>query len=194
MVEDEGDVLGWTPSYLTANSGRLVELAVRLPTIYEPRFNLQLVAGEDLDAHSVEEPRSVGRNERMLIGPIVEVVEAPKPDVRKEDSGINIDAVHLVYVISTVSFRDVTVSIVEVPLASRHADVIAWLSLRIHPDLRHHPAPNVVVMKVAAQAQLCELNLAGAKNLARTTDRVVLWMVEAAGVIHIEPDFRREEF
>src|ERR1700682_2678143 len=104
MVEDEGNVLVWTVGDLTANSGRLIELAIRLPTIYEPGFNLQLIAGEDLDAHSVEEPRGVRRHERRLIGPIIEVVEAPKSDVRQEDSGIDVDAMHLVDMIPTVGF------------------------------------------------------------------------------------------
>src|SRR6266849_5349547 len=113
MVEDEGDVFGWTPSYLTTNSGRLVELAIRLPTIDEPRFDLQLIAGKNLDAHSVEEPRSVGRNERRLVSPIIEVIETPKSDVRQKYSRINVDAMHLVYVITTVSLRDVAISVIK---------------------------------------------------------------------------------
>src|ERR1700730_14146608 len=194
MIEDEGDVLVWTVRDLTADSGRFIELAIRLPAIYEPGFNLQLIAGKDLDAHSVEKPRSVRRNERRLIGPIIEVVEAPKPDIGQEDSGINIDAMHLVDVVSTVSFRDVTVSIIEAPLAACDADVIARLGLRIHPELRHHPATNVVVMKVPAQAQLCELDFTRAKDLTGAADRVVLRMVETAGVVHVESDFRSKEF
>src|ERR1700682_3834143 len=113
MVEDEGDVLVRTIGDLTADCGRFIELAIRLPTIYEPGFNLQLIAGEDLDAHSVEEPRGVGRHERRLIGPVIEVVEAPKSDVRQEDSRINIDAMHLVDVIPTISLRDVTIGVVQ---------------------------------------------------------------------------------
>src|SRR5260370_16325540 len=112
MVQDESDVLSWAPGDLTTYARRLVELAVRLPTIDEPGFNLQLIAGKDLDAHSIEEPRRVGRNERRLIGPIIEVVEAPKPDVGQEDSRVNIDSMHLVYVISTVAFRDLPIVVI----------------------------------------------------------------------------------
>src|SRR5262249_61282002 len=51
-----------TPQDLAAKPGRVVELSVRLPTVDEPRLDLQLVIREDLYAHPVEKPRRVRRD------------------------------------------------------------------------------------------------------------------------------------
>ncbi len=48
-------------------------------------------------------------------------------------------------------------------------------------------------MKVATDAQLGDLNLAGTKDLARPSDRVVFRMIETAGVAYVSSDFRCEE-
>ena len=49
-------------------------------------------------------------------------------------------------------------------------------------------------MEVAADTELLQLNLIGPKQLTRSADRVVRWMVEVGHVVRIESDFRRKEF
>src|SRR5262249_50264184 len=124
------------PQNLSANARRLVELAVRLPAVDEPWFDLQLLARKDLRPHAGEEPGRVGRNEGWLVGPVVEVVEAPETDVRQEDSRVNVDPIHLVNVVSAIRLGRVAVGIVEIPLAASGAGIIARLRLRIHAELR----------------------------------------------------------
>ena len=49
-------------------------------------------------------------------------------------------------------------------------------------------------MKVAAEADLIELDFVGTEDLGRSADGVIFRMIEAAPKIGIESDFRGEEF
>src|SRR5579863_347956 len=49
----------WAPQYLPANSQSTVEPAVGLPSIDNPRFNLQMRRGENLHSHTVKKPRRI---------------------------------------------------------------------------------------------------------------------------------------
>src|SRR5262245_729889 len=166
IVEDERELVIRTPQDLSANARRSIELAVSLPAVDEPRFNLQLFARKDLRPHAGEEPGRVGRNKRRLVRPVVEVVEAPEADIGHEDPGVYVDPMHLVEVVSAIGLSQVAVSIVEVPLAAGGAGVIARLRLRIHAKLRQHPAANILVVEVTAEAEMRKLDFARAKNLA----------------------------
>src|SRR5262249_1089492 len=173
IVEDERELVIRTPQDLSANARRSIELAVSLPAVDEPRFDLQLFARKDLRPHAGEEPGRVGRNKRRLVRPVVEVVEAPEADIGHEDPGVYVNPIHLVKVVSAIGLSQVAVSIVEVPLAAGGAGVITRLRLRIHAKLRQQPAAHIVIMEVAADAELGEVHFARAKDLARPTDRVI---------------------
>ena len=192
VVEHDRDAAVRPPQDLPAHAGRVVELAVRLPAVDDPRLDLQLVAREDLDAHAVEEPRRVRRHVRRLVRPVVEVVVAAQADVRHEDAGLDVDAVQLVQVVAAVGLGDVAVGVVEVPLAARRAGVVARRRLRVHAELRHQPAAHVVVVEVAADAELRDLELARAEDLARARDRVVHRLVEGVGVVGVDAELAGE--
>jgi hypothetical protein len=81
-----------TPQDLTSNAGAVVEAPIGLPSIHEPRLDLQVLCRIDLDAHSVKEPRRVRRNIRRLVSPIVEVVVAEQTDIGHEDSRVHVDS------------------------------------------------------------------------------------------------------
>src|ERR1700730_7507433 len=98
---------------------------------------------EDLNSKASEKPRSVGRNIGRLIRPIVELVVTEETDIRHEDTGINIDSVQGVEMISTVRFRQITVGIVQIPLPACRAGVVPRSSLRIQPKLRHDSRANI---------------------------------------------------
>src|ERR1022692_1610504 len=101
-----------------------IELVIRLPSVDNPRLNLQLVSGEPLDAQSIEEPRRVGGHERRLIGPVVEVVIAEQANVRDEDSGVDVEPVVDVEVVPAPGLGNVFISVADVPLANSGAAVI----------------------------------------------------------------------
>src|SRR5262249_61710327 len=107
-----------------------------------------------------EKPGVVERTERGLVGPFVNVVKAPEADVRHKVSGVNVDAVHLVKMLSAISLSHEAIGVVEIPLTAGRAGVIARLRLRIQAELRQHPAAYVVVMEVAADAEMCEVHFA----------------------------------
>src|ERR1700674_3939125 len=104
--------------------GCLLEFAVRLPAVDEPRLDLQLVGWPDLEAQTLKEPRRVRGDVRRLIGPVVEAVITPEADVRHEDAGVHVDAVERVPVIAAIAFRDVAIRRVQVPRASTRAGII----------------------------------------------------------------------
>ena len=95
--------------------------------------------------------------------------------------------------VTAVRFREVAIGIVQIPLALRRTGVIAWRRRGIHAELRHEPGANVVVVKIAADAKLLQLDFVGAKQFARPAHRVVDWFVEVVGVGNIGTDFRGEE-
>ncbi len=153
-----------------------------------------MLGWKNLYTHTVEEPRSVRRNIRRLIRPVVELVVAEQPHVGHENARVHVDAVHRVEVVAAVSFGQVAVGISQIPLAARRAGVVARCGFRIQSELRHHASAHIVVVKIAANAKLRELHFVGAKDFARSTDRVVFRMAEIINVIDIRTNFRREKF
>ena len=116
---------GRTPQNLESKARPVIEAPVGLPAIDEPRLNLQVLGGEDLNTHAVEKPRSVRRNVGGLIRPVVELVVAEQPDVGHENAGIDVDPVQFVEVISAVRLGDIAISVIELPLAARGAGIVA---------------------------------------------------------------------
>src|SRR6185369_8568059 len=114
---------------LSSNSWAVIEPAVGLPSIDKPRLNLQFCRGKDLHSHSVEEPWRVRRDIGRLIGPVIKVVVAEESDVRHEYSGIDVDPVQGVEVVSAVGFGQITICVVQVPLATRGTSVISRCGL-----------------------------------------------------------------
>ena len=49
-------------------------------------------------------------------------------------------------------------------------------------------------MKIAAEADLLDLDFVRSENLSRSAQRIVLGVVKAAHEVSIKSDFRREEF
>ena len=117
LVGDQLEPFFRHPKKLSAQARVAVVLRIGLPSVDEPGFDFQLVGGEPLNAHAVEEPRRIGGNIGRLIGPVIEIVVAEQADVRHEDSGVDIEPVVNVEVISAVSFRNILVSTLQVPLA-----------------------------------------------------------------------------
>ena len=60
IVEDQREPGLRTPQNLSSQAGLAAQPAVGLPAIDDPGLNLQLVRGEPLDPHAVEEPGRVG--------------------------------------------------------------------------------------------------------------------------------------
>ena len=178
-----------SPQDLTADAGGMIELAIRLPPVDDPRLDFEFVARKNLHAHAVEEPWRVRRHVRRLVRPVVELVIAPQADVRHEDAGFDIDPVHLVEVVAAVCLGDVPIRGIEVPLAACDARVVSRRRLRVHAELRHDASKYVVVMQVSAEPELRQLELAGSKDLARSDDRVVLRFVEAVCEIRVDAKF-----
>ena len=48
------------PLDLATDARRVIEFAVRLPAVDDPRLDLQLLGREDLDPQAVEKPRRIG--------------------------------------------------------------------------------------------------------------------------------------
>src|ERR1700676_396748 len=99
---------------------------------------------KDLDSKAREKPWGVGRNVGRLIGPIIELVVTEQTDIRHEDTGINVDSVESIKVISTVCFRQITVRVIQVPLPAGRTCVVAGGSLRVQSKLCHDSGTNVV--------------------------------------------------
>src|SRR5229473_352442 len=100
------------PQELQPESRPAVKSTVRLPSVGEPRLDLQMFCWENLHAHSVEKPRRIRRNVRRLIRPVVKLVVTEKPDIRHEDSRIHVDPMQCVEVVAAVSLRNIPVRIV----------------------------------------------------------------------------------
>src|SRR5712664_73112 len=100
------------PQELQPKSRPTVKSTVRLPSVGEPRLDLQVFCRENLHAHAVEEPRRIRRNVGRLIRPIVELVVTEKPDIGHEDPRIHVDPMQCVEVVATVSFGNISVRIV----------------------------------------------------------------------------------
>ena len=91
LIRDQLEPFRRHPQKLSAQARMAVELGVRLPSVDEPRLDLQLVGREPLDAHAVEEPGRVRRNIGRLVSPVVEVVVAEQADVRHENSRVDVE-------------------------------------------------------------------------------------------------------
>src|ERR1700730_12180289 len=102
-----------------------IELRIRLPSVDDPGLNFQFVSGKPLNANPIEKPWSVGRHKRWLIGPVVEIVITEEPDVRHEDSSVDVKPVIYVEMVTAPGFRDVFVSIAKIPLADSGATIVA---------------------------------------------------------------------
>ena len=142
--------------------------------------------GENLHADSIKKPRSVRGNVRRLIGPIVEIVVAEQADVGHEDSRVDVDSVKHIEMISAIGFGNITIGTGKIPLAVAGARIIPRRRDRIHSELGHEPGADVVVVEIAAYAQLLELNFVRAEELARAADGVIRWMVEVGNVVGVD--------
>src|SRR5271165_5167202 len=125
IIEHHGDPRLRAPQNLSSQTWVTVVFGVRLPSVDDPRLNLQLVGGEPLNPNAVEEPWRVRGNKGRLVRPIVEVVVAKQTDVRHENSCVDVEPMVHIEVIPAPGFREVPVSVVEVPLANACAGVIA---------------------------------------------------------------------
>lgn len=96
--------------------------------------------------------------------------------------------------VAAVSFGDITIGIVEIPLAAGGASVVARSGLRVHSELGHKAGADVIEMKVAANSKLGELDFIGAENFAGAADGVVFRMMEIANVVSVYANFGSEEF
>src|SRR5208283_3817859 len=144
----------------------------------------------NLDADAFEKPGRVGRNVRRLVGPVIVVVIAEQADVGHENSSVDVDSVQRVDVITAIGFGEVAIGIGDIPLPFGIAGVIADGGRGIHAELGHEAGAHVVVMEIAAEAGLFQLDFVGAKQFARSAHRVVYGLVEIIGVGDVGADFR----
>src|SRR5262245_5273958 len=91
--------------------------------------------------------------------------------------------------VAAVCLGNVPVRVVQLPLAPAWAGIIAGSRLRVHAELGHQAALNVVVVKVAADTELRHLKLSRAEDLARSRNGIVLWFVETVGKVPVDPKF-----
>ena len=95
-------------------------------------------------------------------------------------------------VVPGVGFREVAVGVARRPRPARHAGVIPRRHRRIHSELGHHPAADVLVIEVAADPQLLHLELVRAARIGRADQRVILWLRDVVDVIAVEDELTRE--
>ena len=95
-----------------------------------------------------------------------------------------------VEVVAAVRLGDVAIGVGEVPLAARRARVVARRHLGVHAELRHEAAAHVVVVEVAADAELLHLNLLVRPLSDDPVERVIVRMVEVVDVVHVDADLR----
>src|SRR5208283_2574908 len=93
VVEDHRNPRLRPPQNLSTQPGLAAKPAIRLPSVDDPRFNLQFLGGEPLYAYAIEEPWRVRRHVRWLVGPVIEVVVTEQADIGDENSSINIQAI-----------------------------------------------------------------------------------------------------
>src|SRR5579872_4320215 len=96
--------------------------------------------------------------------------------------------------VSAISFGNVAVRGIEIPLSAGGAGVVARCRRRVHSKLCHQPGAYVRIMEVTANSHLRELNFIGTKDLTRSAYGVVLWMVEIVDVVDIDSHFGGEGF
>src|ERR1700682_637824 len=169
------------------------EPAIGLPSVDDPRLNLQFVGRKPLNSHPVKEPGSVGRHIRWLVSPVIEVVVAEQSNVGHENSRIQIEAVVHIPVVASVCLGHVLIRTAKIPLSPSRAGVIAWRRDAEHSIHGQNPAANVLPMEVAAEADLFHLDFVRPKNLARSAQRVILGVVKTTYKVRVEPDLWSEE-
>src|ERR1019366_9257548 len=125
VVKDQRQPLLGTIQNLPSQTAVSIEFGVRLPSVDDPGFDLQLIRGKPLDPQAVEEPWRVRRYERRLISPVIVVVVAEQADVRHEDSSVDIEAVVHVEVVPAPRLRYVAIGVAEVPLAHSGTAIVA---------------------------------------------------------------------
>ena len=170
-----------------------VELVIRLPAVDEPRLDLQMVGGEPLDSHAVEEPWRVGRNIGRLIGPVIEVVITEQADVGDEDTGVDVESVMHVEVVSAVGFRNVFVSGADIPLADRGAGVVAYRGGGKHSE---EPAPCRACCPRENRRRWTGplLDLAAPEDFAGSAHGVIFRLIEINAVERVRAELSAEVF
>src|SRR6266852_7443370 len=88
VVREQGKPAGGAIQDLPTKSEPPIESSVGLPSIDDPRLDLQLLGRKYLNAQACEKPRSVRRNIRRLVGPVIKVIKTEEPYVRQKDTGI----------------------------------------------------------------------------------------------------------
>src|SRR3984957_6116289 len=194
IVGETGEPAGGAIQDLPAKSEPAIESGVRLPAVDDPRLDLQLCGGKYLNTQAGEKPRSVRRNIRRLIGPVIKVVKAEEAYVREEDTGIDVDPMQRIKVISTVGLVDIPVSIGQIPLPAGCAGVIARRCGCVQTYLAEPACANMAVMKVSTHTQMGKANFIRTKYFAGTANRIVDRVVEVVMVGNVGADFRRKEF
>src|SRR5215472_3409835 len=106
---------------LRSESWPVIESTVGLPPVSEPRLDLKVLCRKNLHAYAIEKPRRVGRNKRRLVRPVVKIVVTEQPDVRHEDSRVDVNAVQHIKVIAAVGLGNVAVRGIQTPLSARRA-------------------------------------------------------------------------
>ena len=144
LVAENLQPAGGPPQDLSAESRPIVEPAVGLPAVDEPRLDLQLGRWKPLHAHAVEEPWCVRRDVRRLIGPVVELVKREQADVGEEDAGIDVEAVLHVEVVAGVGLGHITIGVGKVPLSARGAGVVARRGRGVKTDLAQNAGVHIV--------------------------------------------------
>ncbi len=182
-----------SPLDLPAQSFPRIGRPVRLPSVDEPRLNLQVRRGEDLNSQAIEKPRRVRRNIGRLVSPVIKVVIAEKPDIRHENSRVDVDPVQRIDVITAVSLPQIAIGSIEIPLALRRARIVARRGRGIHAKLGHETRADIVEMEITAHSQLFQLDFIRPEYLARSPNRIVDWLVEIVVVGNISANLRREE-
>src|ERR1700690_1730283 len=83
--------------------------------------------------------------------------------------------------------------LVKIPLSLGVTGVIAYGCGRVHAELSHESSANIVVVKIASEAKLLELNFVGTEQFARSTHRIIDWLVEVVVVGNVRTNLRRKE-
>src|SRR5271157_567200 len=194
VVEDHRKPRLRTPQNLSSEARRAAKPAIRLPSVDDPRFNLQFLGGEPLYAYAIEEPWRVRRHVRWLVGPVIEVVVTEQADIGDEDSSINVQAIVHIPVVPAPCFRHVAVRAAKRPLAATRAGIISWRRDAEHSIDGQHATTDVLPVEVASKADLLQLDFIRPEDLGRPAQGVISRMVVTIDKLGVESDFRGEEF
>lgn len=193
-VKDEFQIARGPPEDLPTNSWSTVEFTVRLPTIDEPRFDLEFIGGKPLNPRPVKVPWCIRRNIRWLITPVIKVIVAKQTNVRQKEPRLNVDTMLHVHVVSTPGFSDVAVSVGEIPLAYGRTGVVPRCRGRIDPELCQHTPLHIACVKVAANPEVLHLDFPGTCTFCSAAEAVVYGVVVVVDVTCVGSEFTREVF